>query len=162
MAPESATTIDAPGARSPSGRLGHQAELDTLFELEPEVLRQLLRKAAALAETGRTEQAERLLRDLASFVPRDPSIPWMLGELRLQRGQAQLALEALGEAIARLGSDAGDFLTQLIYLGRARALILLGAHGLAEADLMRVTEGQDPELARYAYTALEAARRSRT
>lgn len=162
MAPEPAATIDHPSARSPCSHLGHRDAPDTLFQLEPKVLRQLLRKAAALAETGRTEQAERLLLDLASFVPLDPSIPWMLGELRLQRGQAQLALEALGEAIARLGFGAGDFLVQLIYLGRARALILLGAHGLAEADLMRVTEGQDPELARYAYTALEAARRSRT
>lgn len=162
MAPETTPTIDPPTAKHPGGGAADLDAQESSFRLEPGILCQLMRKAAALAETGRGEQAELLLRDLSSFVPQDPSIPWMLGELRLRRGQAQLALEAHGEAIARLSPSSGDFLVQLIYLGRARALILLGAHGLAEADLMRVAEGQDPELARYAAIALQTAGRSRT
>lgn len=159
MSPASKNVAAQDGRTIPPNVATGESAFGALFELEPQILRQLLLKAATLVQVGRGGEADALLRDLSSFVSHEPSIPWLLGEVRLERGQAQLALEAFGEA---LGRDPSAFLVQLIHLGRARALSFLGADELSELELIRVTEGQDPELVHYASVALQSNCGSRT
>lgn len=127
-----------------------------IFALEPPVLARVINLAVGMIELGKLAQAESLLIDLSDLLPRSGTTSYLLGDCRLERGDAAGALRAFGAALERVASPTDQRLAQLAHLGRARAFFQMGdAHG-ARTDLEHVRNGEDERLAELAQAALEA------
>jgi hypothetical protein len=127
-----------------------------MFGMEPAVLAQLVEKAEALIAAGKLEEAEGLLVDLADLMPTGSSVPCLLGDLRLKRGDVEGALTAFDLALGRATETTAGEVVQLAHIGRARAWLQLEHPLLARVDFEIACHGDDQKLSEFARMAAES------
>jgi hypothetical protein len=134
----------------------------SLFNMEPDVLAQLLVKAAALASSGKLDAAEELLVDLDDLVPTASSIACLLADLRLKRGDPGGALRAYDSALLRAskvnepeGRELARNMAQLAFFGRGQTYLAIGEVWLARLDFESATSGE-PHVAELAQRAMRS------
>ncbi|MGG5821221.1 tetratricopeptide repeat protein [Falsiroseomonas sp. HW251] len=132
------------------------AVLETIPAGDPVSRVAALRRAQLLDRSERTEDAERLLRELARAVPEAPQSYARLGDILRQRGRYSDAADAYDQAYDRVQAPATD-VWPLLY-ARGIANDRAGRWARAEADFQRALQlsPEQPYVMNYlAYTWVE-------
>ncbi len=109
--------------------------------------RRFLKQALSLITLGRSNEAERVLREALKAYPEDSTLHYQLGQVLLGRGESVEALKELKEA-RRLGEDAGA-----VEYAISRAHFLSGNRKAGEEALKRYQAAKEkdptPRLEKY-------------
>lgn len=125
--------------------------LDVGIHYVPNSYRLYVQRGFMLVMRGRTEQAEKEFQTASSLAP-EKSLPYIaLGEVWMQTGQAQKAVDLLRPKSAAPGAD---FLTSYVF---AEALIRSGAEtgSSAEAEAIRALERSTQLNTKYSHSHAE-------
>jgi tetratricopeptide (TPR) repeat protein len=115
---------------------------DKCLELDPKCLWANFFRSISLMRLGRLDEAFRSFEKTGEVAPTFDGVPWGLGMVRFRQRRYQSAVDFLSTAIEmrkEFGKDFGEENAEA-YLGRGRALLLLGKYDEAGSDLRRALE----------------------